>query len=535
MLILQLRRAECALADGRLDEAFDIAQRSEVQEHRRGQKLIGRLARAYVKRGRRNLEQKRIQPALADCNRAAKLAGELSDVAKLRSDICRSIEQKRLQNQDHSLKVAQARARIENGWLSVGEKILGQAEPGDGRANELLQQVAATRIQIDEAVTKTDEALRRGDVDAAVEIFHLANVAHSQNGKVAELRSRLKSLAVKRIRASLDEGRIDSALALYERIEPIAGEDNQMKDLSQALGYCRRAAEFVADGQSRAAASLLRKVGMIYPSAKWLKTAIDKVQRAAESIEEIAAGPLGLIIPAQEMANRQVRVSSQVNGRTVLSKNVESESDQSTGKPNASANSAPSHKLVLQIDGVGSFLILRDVRVTVGAISSSARPTVGLMADPNLPVVTIERTDDDYFARSARTIYVNDAPVTEKLLADGDRIALSNRCRVKFNIPNPASTTAVVDLSSARLGRADIRQVILMDREILIGPAAGDHIRSGLLDETVAFFTRNGSLFCKAKGRMSADGRALGSGTALPVGKQIRIGKISLVLAEFEE
>jgi hypothetical protein len=157
------------------------------------------------------------------------------------------------------------------------------------------------------------------------------------------------------------------------------------------------------------------------------------------------------------------------------------------------------------------------------------------MADPNLPVMTIERADDDYFARSTKTIYVNDSPITEKLLADGDRIALSNRCRMKFNLPNPASTTAVVDLSTARLGRADIRQVILMDREILIGPAASDHIRSGLLDETVTLFARNGGLFCRAKGRMSVDDRTFGSRTALAVGKQIRIGRISLVLTELEE
>ncbi|UCG58000.1 MAG: hypothetical protein JSU70_00560 [Phycisphaerales bacterium] len=535
MLILQLRRAECALADGRLDEAFDLAQRSDVQEHRRGQRLIGRLARAYVKRGRGNLQRKRIQPALADCNKAAKLAGELSDVAELRSDICTAIEEKRLKNQDQSLKVAQARTRIENGWLSVGEKILGQAERDDGGANELLQQVAATRMQIDEAVAKAEEALQRDDVDAAVEIFRAANVAHSQNGKAAELRSRLKRIAVKRIEGSLDEGRIDSALALHERIEPIAAEDGRIKELSLALGYCRRAAESVANARPRAAATLLRKVAVICPSAKWLKTAIGQVQQAAESTEQIAAGPLGLIIEGRQTLDTEPTVTSHARGRRGLDQLPDAKPDPPTCTKNAKTHSPLSEKLLLAIDGVGSFLVLRDARVTVGPVSSSARPTLGLIAQPDLPVITIERTDDDYFARANKTIYVNDAPITEKLLADGDRIALSNRCRLNFSIPNPASTTAVLDFSSARLGRADIRQVILMDRELLIGPAASDHIRAGLLDETVTLFARNGNLFSRGKTRMSADGQIRDSRAPLAVGRRIRIGKISLVLTKLEE
>ena len=105
---------------------------------------------------------------------------------------------------------------------------------------------------------------------------------------------------------------------------------------------------------------------------------------------------------------------------------------------------------------------------------------------------------------------------------------------MKFRIPNPASTSAVLDLSSARVGRADIRQVILMDREILVGPAANNHIRAGSLDETLTLFARNGSLFCKAKGRILVDGNVVGPSAALPAGRQIKVGGISLVLSEFE-
>jgi len=96
VLFLRLKQAASAIADGRLDEAFDIVQPEDIRQHHRGQKLIGRLARALARRGQENLEAERIQLALVDCNKAEKLAGNTSDVAKLRSAICSEMEQRRL-------------------------------------------------------------------------------------------------------------------------------------------------------------------------------------------------------------------------------------------------------------------------------------------------------------------------------------------------------------------------------------------------------------------------------------------------------
>jgi hypothetical protein len=180
-------------------------------------------------------------------------------------------------------------------------------------------------------------------------------------------------------------------------------------------------------------------------------------------------------------------------------------------------------------------LVLRDRRITVGPISSPERPTVGLMADPNIPVATIERIDDDYFIRSSGAIRVNDVTTTNKLLVDGDRIALSQRCRMKFHLPNPASTTAVLILSGARLGRADIRQVILMDRDVLIGPSGGNHIPAEFLDETIAMFAQNGKLMCKTAKKVIVDDKPAGSSAGIPVDKQIRIGQMSFVLTKVKQ
>ena len=44
MLILRLKQAECAAADGRLDEAFERVRNATLRAHRRGQRLASKYA-----------------------------------------------------------------------------------------------------------------------------------------------------------------------------------------------------------------------------------------------------------------------------------------------------------------------------------------------------------------------------------------------------------------------------------------------------------------------------------------------------------
>lgn len=533
MLILRLKQAESAMADGRLDEAFDIVQSDSIRQHRRGQKLIGRLARKLAGRGRENLDAERTQLALLDCNKAEKLAGNTTDVAKLRSAICSEMEQKRLRHRHRSFKVAQARQHIEDGWLSAGEQILAEAGGNDSQAGMVLQQANVARLQISEAVTKAEKALQRNDLDGAIDLVMRTGTTGNQNDRIVELVSKLKSLAAERIKENFDGGRINLAHSLWRKIEPLANGSGEMSELSLVLSQCRQAAEHIAAGRPRAAVPLLRKVRSARPAAKWLHAVTDQTKQAAELFDELAASPLGLEIiedtamDADNVQNTEDRIPSLIDRspRTI---------PDAIKSDNPAGESIPC-RFLLQMDGIGSFIVMRDRRVTVGPVSSSARPMIGLMADPNLPVASIERTEDDYFIRSSSPLRVNDVTTSDKLLADGDRIALSPRCRMKFNIPNPASTTATLSLSSARLGRADVRRIILMDRDILIGPSTGDHIVAESLDETVALFVQNGRLLCKTKDRILVDDKPISSRAGLPVDKQIRIGRISLVLTELKD
>lgn len=518
MLIVRIKQAEGALADGLLDEAFEIAQSADLRSHHRGQKLIGKLARDLAQRGQDNLSANRLQLALTDCNKADKLGGNLQEITELRQAICAAMEQNTLTHQQRSFRLAQAKEHINDGWLSVGEKILADSAAGH-EADMLLQQAATKRLQIDSAATKARHALERNDLEYAIDVMSKVHTTSSQNEAIAEVIAKIETVANQNIRENLNNGRIDLANALLRKLRLLGTESVEIGELSSAVTQCRRAAGLIEVGKAQAAAQILQKLRAILPSAPWLKTAIAQAQEAAEAVDALHIGPLGLCISS----NAEDDYLAAEDSLPSLENNTDEETD----------SQLPSG-FVLQVDGVGSFLVFRDKTITVGPISSSARPCLGLLADPAVPVARIERTDEDYFLHSQKPIYINDKPVTKKLLADSDRIALSAKCRMKFCVPNAASTTAVLDLDGARLPRPDVRRIILMDRDLLIGPGFNNHIRAELITNTVTLFMQKGKLGCRAQEKITVDNQPYEFGNGFPIGARIQIGEISLVLAELD-
>jgi tetratricopeptide (TPR) repeat protein len=520
------------LADGRLDEAFEIAQGEEVRSHRHGQRLIGRLARAIVRRGQEHLASNRFQPALLDCNKAEKLAGAAPEVAQLRAAICDAMMKSQQDHQQEALRVAQAKRHIEDGWLSVGGRILDEADRRDGQAELVRQELAAARLQTEDAVVKAELALQRGDLEEAIGIVRATALGQSKNGRAGELLGRIKTRVVERVRSDLEQGRIDRAHAFLQQAMPFGKDGTELAELTETLARCRQAAQHVAAGRPGAALPLLRKVKVVCPSARWLDSAISDIKRAAEAYEELDAGPLGLTLADATTMMDEVKPDADAAGAPGKNR-AQGVAMQERAVP-AGGESLPS-RFIMQIDGVGSFLVFREPRVTLGPISSSARPMLGLMTDPNSPVILIERVDGDYFVRAQAPIDVNGKSVGEAMLRDGDRITLSSRCILRFHLPNPASTTALLTISGARLSRPDIRQVVLMDRDILVGPYTNNHIRTDQLKDAMTLFAQNGRLLCRTQDSIVVDGRSFDPNVGLAVDKRVEIGKLSMVVARLGE
>ena len=189
---------------------------------------------------------------------------------------------------------------------------------------------------------------------------------------------------------------------------------------------------------------------------------------------------------------------------------------------------------MLHVDGAGSYLVVRKGCVTMGPISSPLRPDIGLLTEAGLPVVAFERIDEDYFASADAPLLINNAPFTRKLLSDGDTMALSSRGRLKFALPNAASTTAVVRMAGLRLPCGDARQVILLDHTLVIGPGSAAHIRMDALAAPIVLHVHQGRLMCRSGPEVVVGDRPLGRGRGIPLDAHVRIDRVSMFMTELK-
>jgi hypothetical protein len=125
---------------------------------------------------------------------------------------------------------------------------------------------------------------------------------------------------------------------------------------------------------------------------------------------------------------------------------------------------------------------------------------------------------------------VNGRACGGKLLASGDEVALSPRCRFTFRLPSAASTSAVIDLTGTRYPRADVRRVILLDRELVIGPGVGAHVRIDDLTEKVVLHVKGGRLFAQTTQPVLVGGQEVAPRSAVPVGTHVKAGSVSFVV-----
>jgi len=73
--------------------------------------------------------------------------------------------------------------------------------------------------------------------------------------------------------------------------------------------------------------------------------------------------------------------------------------------------------------------------------------------------------------------------------------------------------------------------VILLDREIVIGPGAGAHIRADQLPSPVVLIRSGEELACRSADEIMIDGRPAGNAADLPRGANVSIGSLRFVIS----
>jgi hypothetical protein len=538
VLILRIRQAECALADGRLDEAFELADRNDVRSHRRGQRLVGRLVRALATRGTKHLDAGRLTDAASDSDKARRLGGMMPEVAELRSKVADALLARHRSERDNARLVAAARDQIDRGHLSAGGQLLAAVAEQESRAAVMLKDVEVRRAAVGSAAERAEAAIKRDDWEAAVrELARVRPADTAADASFASLVGKVGKLVRERVHSALNDGDVYRADAMLARLMTVDGQGVETQQLSHAVAQCRAAWEHIDRCQPRQAEEVVRRIATLLPNASWPHSVAKQLRQAAELMDELRSGPLGsLAVSAMEHMSTQpgpepARRQGPAAGRSPFIQPVmaASPSPSPAAIPDYLGEALPS-RFVLQVDGAGSYLVVPQPLVTIGPVSSPRTPDVGLMADAGTSMVTIERVEEDYFLRASGPAAVNGRACSSKLLTSGDELALSPRCRFTFRLPNVASTSAVIDLTGTRYPRADVRRVILLDRELVIGPGAGAHVRIDELTEKVVLHVKGGRLFVQTASPVLAADRPVAPKTAVALGVHMKAGPVSFVV-----
>ena len=90
---------------------------------------------------------------------------------------------------------------------------------------------------------------------------------------------------------------------------------------------------------------------------------------------------------------------------------------------------------------------------------------------------------------------------------------------------------ALLDLTGCRYPRADVRRVILLDGDVILGPGMATHVRVEGAEENVILHVRDGRLFCEAKQPVEVNGAPMDRISGIPMDAHVKVGGLSFVVS----
>jgi hypothetical protein len=371
------------------------------------------------------------------------------------------MEQEQEENRRRGQALAIARRQMDRGELSVvGRMLETVAPPEDGRVDGLKRELQARQLEIQSCQAKASAALAAGDWEAAIDHLSPLPLNSSQNGELRRLCGQIGQEVAQRIRQAVEIGRLDTATTLAAKLRTLPIETTEISEVNALLDQCIRARDAIQSSQWRDAEEYLGRVQTLLPEAKWVGQALVQVKQLGEGMSQLRSGPLSLMGP---------------NGAARMPEPVMFD------------------EFFLHVDGAGSFKVFTRPAITLGSVSSSRTVDVPLAIEAGAGTITVSRADDDYFVRT------RDA--ANRLLTSGEKFAAGSRGRILFRRPSAASATAVLDLAEARPAGPNLRNIVMMDREIVIGPGSGDHIRSADLSQSAILQRRGNGLVVRWNGQ----------------------------------
>ena len=528
LAVVRIKAAEDALAGGRLEAAFETLVGSELSDDRRVKRLRSDLAEAFLQRGQDHMLGKRFDAASRDfdcAGRCVNVNDAPETAAKVRQWQGRAREAISTAHQaraDRDAALAHAKQRMDAGSLVGAAEALAEAPAGDDGRAAISDAIAQHTHRAESALAAARAALKAGHLRLAVEKLLAARSLNNKVDGAAELEARLIDQVVKLAVESFKNGRLDRArqelAVLGDELGRLRGP---LAEIGKAVRIAGDAARALSENRYDRAHLLLGQLTQVGPKAGWVSDVRKQLGGVEDAHRALLEGPLGLLLGqaltfgprdrghAGELVTQPAAPAPVVGAAPPIC------------APAAGRIARPGavglpRRLLLRIDGVGSFLLLRGDRISIGRGGPGGTADLPLVSDLAERQAEIVHAGEDYFIVAETGVDLAGRPVDHALLQDGDRIRLSKRIKLTFRRPSLKSSAAALDLGESVRTTADCRRVILWTGPILMGGTRECHVQ---LDHRLGGFVlmeRGGRLYVKPVG--------LG-GTSTPVvlGEQVAL------------
>jgi hypothetical protein len=448
-----LRQAEEMARAGRFDEAFSLASRSDVADHRQAIQLRGRLTQEMIGRATRRGDADDLAGAMDDLDLAERFGAAPDALAAARLNLAGQVGEEVRRHLDAG-EPARVIERVES---LARRKVSG---PALRRAREAAE---AWQAALDEA--------RRGEFGRAFDQLDRAERLAGETAKPA----------IEATRRDVDARQKD-VQPKVERLYEALTAGRWAETLSAAEGVLVLVPEHPTARQARTRA--WQQIAALSPSA----TLPPRSNRVAWT-------------PAEPDPAEPIPLQPTVEGRPPLSPAARTPAR--AGKP------GPTGRFLLWADSIGGYLVCLDDEVILGRAGPDSLADVPLLGDLSRQHATLVRSGDSYIIRANKPTFVNGQAVkVANSLRDGDVIRLGSTLELEFRQPSPVSATARLEILSQHRLPLAVEGVILMAETCIVGPSSQAHVPAPSLGDPVVLYRQGASLCCRATGPFEVDGRA---------------------------
>lgn len=516
LIFMRLRAAEKALRDGRLDEAYRLATAPDLKENRRAAAVLADLTEKLVERAREHFRAERFSDAFLDLDKAE--AGDVSKdkITELRAHVQVVANEVRRKDYERRERLQEAVRRVEAGSLEAGRRILEHASAADHAAGELRKVVDQRAGDLQVVIEQAERLLQEGQYATAGQRVRRARTMDAQHSAVVSLEARLCECVFEQVRRSIREGRLSRASTELNVLGDLGSALPARRELAVALTMARDAAKRLERHEYMDARRIVLGLGRLIPEAKWVTSAAEKLDHAEELRTELAAGPLG-----ERLEQGIERVSLPIAaGPASLDDTV------ALGHRFIPPAGGANERLLVLVDGGGSFLLLSGGHASIGRAAAENPPDVPILSDLAERHATIARADEDYFLYSAKEVELGGQRTQHHLLRDGDRVVLGKKAKFTFRVPSRRSATAVLELSDTTKMPNDVRRVVLFSKHAMIGQGPTVHLPCRHAGSPLILFERAGELWIRPQN----DGRADMEAKPLRLGQPVEVGGMRITV-----